>query len=125
VGSEAICEAFIGGRVWKIRRGRWLRDNRPFCRACFGTGRLDVHHYEYVEGQLGNEPDDCLVALCHGRSCHIGGAHFYIDSGRYPSRRAATEAFIRDSRDHRRKVKARRRLVRRVLVRLLHRRKDV
>jgi hypothetical protein len=106
-------DAFIRGQVWKVRRVRWLRDNKPYLpvRACFGTGRLDLHHYEYVEGQLGNEPDECLVALCHGRrSCHIGGAHAYIDSGRYPSRRAATEAFISDSWDHRRKAKGRRRV---------------
>src|SRR5687768_9585420 len=88
-------EAFTRGCIRNIRRGRWLRDNGPFCRACGGTGKLDVHHSEYVENQLGNEPDDCLVALCHGRSCHIGGAHAYIDSGTYETRRAATAAFIR------------------------------
>jgi hypothetical protein len=70
--------------------------------------------------QLGNEPDDAPVALCHGRrSCHIGGAHGYIDSGRYPTRRAATEAFISDSRNHRRKAKGRRRALRRLLGRVL------
>src|SRR5689334_1540413 len=67
-------DAFTRGRIWKIRRGRWLRDNKPYCRACGETGKLDVHHYEYIEGQLGNEPDDALVALCHGRrSCHLSG----------------------------------------------------
>jgi hypothetical protein len=109
-------DAFLRGRIWKVRRGRWLRDNKPYCRACFGTGRLDLHHFEYVEGQLGDEPDGCLVALWP--RCHRG-AHAFIDSGRYPSRRAATEAFVRDSRSHHQKAAGRRRRVRRLLARIL------
>jgi hypothetical protein len=45
-------DAFLRGRIWKIRRDRWLRDKRPWCRACRRKGRLDVHHLEHLEGML-------------------------------------------------------------------------
>jgi hypothetical protein len=92
----ASYDAFLRGRIWRIRRGRWLRDKRPYCRACRRKGRLDVHHLEHPEGMLGNEPDDCLIALCHGRRCHFM-AHRYFEGGRHESMRAATYAFIADS----------------------------
>ena len=107
-------DAFLRSPVWKNRRGAWLRDNRPWCRACRRKGKLDVHHLEHPEGLLGAEPDDCLIALCHGRRCHFM-AHRYFESGRYESMRAATWAFIWDSRNHRRKAKGRRRVLRRLL----------
>src|SRR3954447_14325843 len=107
-------DAFIRSPLWRRRRGAWLRDNGPWCRACGGRGKLDVHHLEHPEGLLGAEPDDCLIALCHGKRCHFT-AHRYFESDRYESMRAATYAFMNDSRGHRRKVQARRRCVRRVL----------
>ena len=101
-------DTFTRGRIWKIRRGRWLRDHKPYCRACFGTGRLDRHHFEYVEGELGNEPDDGLVALCHGRlACHFT-AHAYVDSGAYPISKRGDRGVHPRQPNHRRKAKARR-----------------
>jgi hypothetical protein len=55
-----------------------------------------------------------------GKRCHFT-AHRYFESGAYESMRDATAAFIADSRDHRRKVRARRRWLRRQVVRVLRR----
>jgi hypothetical protein len=110
-------DEFLRSPLWRRRRDAWIRKDGPFCRACGRKGLLDVHHLEHVEGMLGNEPDSVLIALCQGRRCHFT-AHRYFESGGYESMRAATEAFIRDSWNHRRKAKARRRLVRRTLLRV-------
>jgi len=111
-------DSFLRSPLWRGRRGAWLRKHGGFCRACGKRGLLDVHHLEYPPSLLGREPDECLTALCHGKRCHFT-AHRYFESGAYESMRAATAAFIVDSRDHRRKVKARRSWVRRGLRRLL------
>src|SRR3954471_21191786 len=109
---------FLRSPLWRRRRDAWIRKNGPYCRACGRTGLLDVHHLEHPEGMLGNEPDEGFIALCPVRTRSHFMAHPCFQSGRYESMRVTTWGFIAHSRGHRRKVRARRGWLRRLVAAL-------
>lgn len=65
---------YIGSKVWKDRRDRYLSQNKiTRCQGCGvkpSEGKpLQVHHASYREAGNGLEPDSHLWALCY--ECHM------------------------------------------------------
>ena len=64
---------------WFELRRKWL-EKHPFCEACGGTERLEVHHIVPVHIDPSRELDETnLITLCEAkdRNCHFVFGHFH------------------------------------------------
>ena len=71
---------------WPALRKKFLKDN-PFCRACGGTDKLEVHHIMPVHMDWTKELDETnLITLCDSpkRICHLRVGHSWDFSARNP-----------------------------------------
>jgi hypothetical protein len=83
---------YIKSDLWRLRRYVYFKQHPRRCTACPARSGVTLHHLSYEN--LGNEPDEDLVALCW--ECH---GEFHAKHGVKAKRmRQETLAFIADKK---------------------------
>ncbi len=80
---------YLRSNAWAMRKNAYYKRFNRQCAACGSSKRIQLHHVSY--DQLGHEPDQDLVPLCHKDHRNAHQAHH---SGRLRDLRMATDEIV-------------------------------